>query len=77
LDYFLLVQSMAICWGELMFEQVCIREITTKLPDGSLWAERWQLACGIWWLISRQRIDGPRIAAAGARRLLMIPGGSH
>jgi hypothetical protein len=39
-----------------MFEEVCIREITTKLPDGSLWAERWQLAYGVWWLISRQRI---------------------
>jgi hypothetical protein len=39
-----------------MFEQVRIREITAKLPDGSLWAERWQLAWGIWRLISRQRI---------------------
>jgi hypothetical protein len=75
--YVFFVQSMGICWSGLMFEQVCIREITTKLPDGSLWAERWQLACGIWWLISRQRIGGPRIAAAGASRLLIVPGGSR
>lgn len=39
-----------------MFEQISIREITIKLQDGSIWSERWQLACGIWWLISRQRI---------------------
>jgi hypothetical protein len=73
----LIVQSIAIRWSGLMFEQVCIREITTKLPDGSLWAERWQLACGTWWLISRQRIDGSRIATPGATRLSMVPGGSR
>ena len=59
-----------------MFEQVCIREITSKLPDGSLWAERWQLACGVWWLMSRQRIDGPQIATPGTRRPLIVMRGN-
>jgi hypothetical protein len=39
-----------------MYQQISVREITVSFPDGSMWLERWQLACGIWWLISRQRI---------------------
>jgi hypothetical protein len=74
LTYPRITRSIAICRSGLMFEQVCIREITTKLPDESLWAERWQRAGGVWWPISRQRIDGVRIAKPGARRILTVPG---
>jgi len=60
-----------------MFEQITIREITTRHSDGSVWAERWQLACGIWWLISRQLVCEPQISTPGATRLLRFPRAHH